>query len=353
MVLNLSSLINESSEFLNSEFNIRTEKSKLKIYSPEEWKQFCTINDFVLYSDGIYVPKSYLAYVNSGSDLLITNIFHEFFGHGLFCECSAIGKNLVNIIDDKERAYNFLYGSVDSNIQPLGLAKKNIWNYEGFALWLESLLCEETGNKSVWNSKKNRISKEDYSLFQYFQRTEKELTRFGFMSQLGFPKYYDYEKIVTLLKHYYGINFSNIDMILLYGSQKPESDVDLFIVSKNKTLKLFNGFLDIYELNRHDINNLLDNLDIEVTDPLFSGTLIYGDRKYFEKLKQYVINLPITNEAVSHNFWKAREQRSYLPHFKDNSKSKASCISYISSYTINAERLRMGNKSLTLGNLIN
>lgn len=188
MSSNLSSLINEASEFLQTEFGLGVEGSELKLYSAENWSRFCQVNGFDEESEGIYVPKSHIAYALVDSDVLVSNIFHEYFGHGLFCEHSSIGKTLVEIEQDGEDAYSYLCGEISQATQLLGLMRRNVDNYEGFALWMEALLCEETGNSEVWERKRERLSQGDTILFEYFKDAEQRLTRSGFMAQLGFQK---------------------------------------------------------------------------------------------------------------------------------------------------------------------
>lgn len=356
MALTLDSLLANASDFISSEFSLQIQESQLKIYSPENWEKFYKANKnsilgFQEGDEGLYVPLSYSAYVRSDSPVLVSNIFHELHGHGLFCEHSGIGRELVEIAANKKETGKFLYGKVDSKEQLFGLTKQNIDNYEGFSLWLEALLCKETGNTLVWDAKKGRLPRNSLSLLEYFQDAEKKLTRFGFMSQLGFPKYYNNKKIVSTLKHLYGNNFNNIDFIVLYGSQKPERDIDLFIVSNNQSNNLFNGWLDIYELNKEEFQKLTKNLDISVTDPLFGGSLIYGNISNFEQMKNKIKNKPIAQETINHNIKQAKKQEEYLGSFEKNSREEKSCKKYIQTYKINAQGLSNGEKLLTLDNI--
>ncbi len=351
MISSLDSLLLNASSFIHSEFNLQLQQSQLKPYSSENWQEFCHVNGFDVNSEGLYVPVSYSAYVRTDSSVFVSNVFHEFYGHGLFSEHSQIGKRLVNIIKTGHDEKSFLYDEINPQEQPLGLCKTNIGNYEGFAVWLEALLCEETGNSKVWKLKKEMLPDNFVSLFEYFQDAEQRLSRFGFMSQLGFPKFYDDNKVLDVVKKLYGSAFSNIYFVVLYGSQKPESDIDLFIVSNNPSTNYFNGWLDIYELNKEEFNKLSANLDISITDPLFTGKLIFGDKNHFEQLKKRIINQPITQEAINHNLTEAEKQRVSLQHFSGTDKRRKDCLSYIDSFSQNAEQLSLGNKPLTLQNL--
>jgi predicted nucleotidyltransferase len=351
MSSSLDSLLLDTSSFIQTEFNLQLLHSQLKPYSPDNWQQFCQANAFNVNSEGLYVPASYSAYVRTDSPILLSNVFHELYGHGLFVEHSQIGKKLVDIILNGKDENSFLYGEVNSQEQPFGLARRNIHNYEGFAVWLEALLCKETDNSKIWQLKRDKLPDDFVSLFEYFEDAEQRLSRFGFISQLGFPKFYDDNKILDVIKRVYNSAFDNVDFVVLYGSQKPESDIDLFVISNNPSTNYFNGWLDIYELNREEFNQLSNNLDISVTDPLFTGRLIYGNRNSFEQLINKIQNQPITQEGINHNNAEAQKQKEYLPQISKTDKRREDCLSYIDSFSQNAEQLSLGNKFLTLKNL--
>jgi len=351
-MLSLDSLLTEASSFISAEFNLRIQQSKLKPYSSENWKKFCQANGFEESAGGLYVPQSYSAYVNAESPFLVPTVFHELYGHGLFCEQSQLGMKLVEITQKGDNGANFFYDEINPQIQPLGLCNQNIGNYEGFAVWMESLLSEEVGDKKIWDTKKEGMPQFYRSLYDNFQEAEQKLTRLGFMAQLGFPKHYSGQDIVNVLRHLYGSRqFANIDFVILYGSRKPHSDIDLCVVSTNPSTQYFNGWLDIAELNREDFQHRLDHLDIALTDAMFSGELIYGDANHFARLKQKVLDIPITDKVIVYNLTNSRTKEEYLPHYNQNTRLRDLCLSYTKSYLRNAEELRKGRKALTLREL--
>ena len=129
METTLDSLLQDASAFIEEEFGLGVDESGLKLYSAENWSRFCEVNDFDAESEGIYVPKSLTAYAKVDSEELVSNIFHEYFGHGLFCEYSSIGKKLVEIEQEGGDAHSYLYGEINQVTQPLGLMGRNIGNY--------------------------------------------------------------------------------------------------------------------------------------------------------------------------------------------------------------------------------
>lgn len=68
--------IKDASSFIKSEFNLDLSLSSLKHYSNSQWDKFCDLNNFDNSASGLYIPKSYAAYVKPSS-FLINNIFHE------------------------------------------------------------------------------------------------------------------------------------------------------------------------------------------------------------------------------------------------------------------------------------
>lgn len=337
--MDINELLYDANDFVKSEFGLDLSKSVLKYYSTSDWDNFCDLNGFDKTASGLYVPKSYTAYVKPSS-FIESNVFHEFYGHGLFCEYSILGKEVV-----KSESKDFLYSKTNPYF---GLTNMNILDYEGFAMWMESILCKETDNEKIWNKKRDIMSNDNVKLLEYFQSCEDKLSRYGFMAQMGFPKQHDVEKIVDVIKRLYAIEFSNIESIISYGSKKPYSDMDLFIVSNNPTRTYFNGWLDIYELNTKDFEYLKNHLDISVTDPIFTGTKIYGND--IELYQRSILNQSITKEAIEHNTLRSTQQFEAIKTLTDPRLIKNSS-SYAKTYELNAKELSQGRKILTLKDL--
>ena len=70
----IGKILNQASEFIKSEFNLELQKSKLKIYSSDDWGIFCKTNNFNEKAEGLYIPKSFSAYVKLVSPVFISNI---------------------------------------------------------------------------------------------------------------------------------------------------------------------------------------------------------------------------------------------------------------------------------------
>lgn len=342
----VTEIIIQGRDFIKSEFNLELSKSTLKHYSKSDWKTFCQVNNFDSTQYGLYVPKSYTAYVHN-DPFFISNIFHEFFGHGLFCEHAILGQELVkNEINNNSKEFPY-----SKTKKYLSFTDNNILDYEGFALWMEYTLCKETNNEKIWNDKKQTFSKDIITLIEYFQSCEEKFTRYGFMAQMSFPRYNNPDKIIAVVKKLYDLKFKNIETIIFYGSKKPYSDIDLFIISNNPSRNYFNGWLDIYELNIKDFEYLKNNLDISVTDPIFTGTQIYGQLK-LDEYKRDILNQKITQKMISHSKIRAMDQKEAINETTDDRLVKIA-TGYSNTYEFNAKELALGNKILTFKELEN
>ena len=282
----------------------------------------------------MYVPTAKRAYVRDDSSNFISNVFHEYFGHGLYCEHSLIGQPLCTMNPDEGQHYMY-------EPQQQGIAPHHIANYEGFATWLEDILCTETGYGNIWKKKKEGLPVFYQQVHELFCQAEESLTRFGLMAQLQFPKYYTASDLVPVVKKLYRDSFSNIDMVLLYGSKKPYSDIDLFVVSDKPSRNYFNGWLDVYELNREEFNYLTKNFDISVTEPLLKGELVYGSQSQLKLAKRQLCTQVITTDAIGHNRKMAEEQAKFAAMCTDERLKKIG-ESYAKSYGQVASKLESG-----------
>ncbi|PIU29624.1 hypothetical protein COT07_04935 [Candidatus Woesearchaeota archaeon CG07_land_8_20_14_0_80_44_23] len=226
------------------------------------------------------------------------------------------------------------------------IANSQIGSYEGFAIWLESYLSERTDNNALFEKKMAKeISPSYSSVFNDFKSFEKRYGAFAIVAQLGFPKYYDQSKIVAVLKNFLEKEFDSIELCILYGSKKPYSDIDIFIVSDS--VKSFsNHWLDIYSLSRSEFDEKIKNFSIDALDPVFSGEVLKGDN--IEQIKQRVLSMPVTEDTISYNLKKSEEQGQIAGMYHEDSKERRIALSYQRSYYENAKNLKEGKKILTL-----
>jgi len=368
--MKLQSLVLESEEMLLSEFSIKPEKSSYYIHSDDYWQDFLNNTGSHPDSYGVYLPRSLSAHLKQSSEFLAVNLLHEYFGHGLFCEYAITGQRIVTLeqalAETEKKILNLSeipkqqHFQVDETNPYFERYKKqreeaeqffsqNVHNYEGFAIWLEHFLSKATNQEDLFEQEIDKLIHPGYkNLFEQFHDFSEQNGNFALIAQLGFPKHYDDNTIIETLRKTYKEDFGSIMLTILYGSQKPYSDIDLFVVSNNNSRNYFNGWLDIYEVNKEEFNNWIKNLDISITDPMFSGRLIYGNKNSFEKIKKKIEEQPITKEAIDYNLREVKRLKDFYSQTPHQEKMRKS---YIRSFSRNAEQLNLGNKALTLKNL--
>ena len=359
--MKLNDLILRSEEILLSEFNIKPEKSKYEIHSDNEY-----LNKSEQTSQGVYLPRSLTAHLKKSSKFLQVNLLHEYFGHGLFCEHAIPGQKIVSLEKSLEETEKEMLGvtklpknshfQVNSNnplfnkyVTKRGELKEflsqNLHNYEGFAMWLEHFLAEKLNKKSLFDKKMSKVHPDFKELFEQFHDYSEVNGNFALISKLGFPKYYNSNTLVDTLRKMYKKNFDSIKLVVLCGSKKPYSDIDLFIVS-DKIKSTYNFWLDIVAKTTNELEKELTNFSIEVSNPLFKGILIMGDPGYHEQLKKRLLNQPITKEAIKYNFQESEEQGRIGLMYPEGSRERRTALGYQKSFGKNARELEKGNRIL-------
>ena len=361
-------IVQQVSRNYNQIFDFFPKRTKLNLYLRGEWQDFCERFDHPLKSEGIFLPRNLSAHLLADSPFLELNIFHEYFGHGLFCEYNKQGKFLQKLeqrlVKDERRQFKRKkfskkelreFREKNPNFKLLKKeSDNNPYLYETFAVWTEHYLSERLRLKNKFSQKYKEMPKEiqrNLEKMLSFQRNYGELALFY---EIGMPKYYNAEKIKNLLERMFKDKedkFKDARLGLLYGSRKPYSDIDLFVVS-DKVKDFTNEWLDIYALRPKQFEYASSVFDVSIADPLLTGELVFGDKKYFEQKRKQLKEQPITQEAIYYNIIKSKEQKNLSYSFPKNSKEYLKGISYTETYMKNALALRQGKRKLTKKSLV-
>ncbi len=142
------------------------QRSTFRVYPTPDWTQFCTNQGMDHRRDGVYIPRSLSAHLHSNTAFIQLYFFHEFYGHGSFCEYSSIGKKIVayeHELAEIEKAVLGVtelpentrfrvtsdhilfadYKTLRDELQQYFAANHDV--YEGFALWFEKQLALRNG----------------------------------------------------------------------------------------------------------------------------------------------------------------------------------------------------------------
>lgn len=349
----------EISGFFLEEFGVALEKTRLEKYSAQEWRSFCEERK-LKQAEGAYTIRNLTAHVLEDTEFAIPNYFHEYFGHGLFIEHSIEGKKLYNLEQKLMKEEKGLKSESEiiefrkSSRTYEELQKQhnaNLMLYEGFAMWIECLLSNMTGNLSIFEKKMSAMPKGQQELCMQFASYSKRFGAHGLFWKSGMPKHYTEQKLEAVLKEVFRADFERIELAVVYGSRKPYSDIDIFVVS-DRIQCSFLGWLDVYAVSNATFNELLGKLDISITDALFSGSFVAGKKELFETARSSAINSEITPEIIQYHREHSEKAGKLASKFKRETEEHGNAMRYKASYLANANELEKGKKPLTLKSLM-
>ncbi len=358
----LNNFIDLSIQIYQDLLGYSIERTLLKIINPEQWISFCHRNGLNEDSCGIFLPRNQTAIIPKDNKL---GIFHEYFGHGLYCERNLFGKRLVNLEkklfgEEKEFFKNRKFTKEDlENFRRKNktfnylnnFKEENLGVYEGFAVFSEYFLSREFKLNRLFEKRHEKLNG-DFG--KYFDRVISFNKKFGDLAtfyEFGIERKTELERIKKLLENLYKNDLNSIKLGILFGSRKSFSDIDLFIISDN-IKPSYCDWLDVRAYNSKDTEEKIRLLDSRVTDPIIIGSLIFGDEKYLSELKEKVFAQPITEEAIKYNLKMAEYSRK---RYLDSSLGRALQDKNLLSsklYLTNALALKNGDKLLTSKGLI-
>jgi hypothetical protein len=224
--------------------------------------------------------------------------------------------------------------------------QENLGRYELFAIWTEYLLSSEHNLREDFERKYDSLSgqeKEAIDSVINFSETYGDLAT---MYAQGMARRTTKKRVKKLLEDIYGEEaVDNSRLVLLTGSKKPFSDVDLFASSSHlQTTK--NNWLDLVSFDEENFERKIRLFETQVTHPIMTGEFIAGDKNYLQQKRKQLQEQPITKEAIQHNFEKSEKERIASEETNDK-KLKDNFYSYSQTYLANALALREGKRLFT------
>jgi len=321
------------------------EQTSLQQILESQWNEFVIQKRLNPNSSGIYLPRNQTAIIRDGN---LLSLFHEYFGHGLFCEQSLSGRKLVELekrllneekiefsnkqftLEDLNnfRRQNKVFNELDS------FRKQNLTQYELFAVWTEYLLGEEFNFKDKFERKYNSLEKDEKEIIDSVINFSENYGKLATFYNFGLARRTTPERVKILLKDIYGEKLKNVKLAFLYGSKKPFSDIDVFIVSENLP-ETDCSWLDVRVEKGNDFEKMVKMFDVSITG-LINSELIMGDKNYFEEKQIQLIEQPITQKSIRYNLEKSEEQKKFALNYPENSRKKIHGLNYSLTYLANA-----------------
>jgi len=360
---NQEELISLSNNYYQDLLGYKPEKTLLQDVSEKDWDSFAFSKGLNQNSSGIYLPRNQTAIVRNKNSL---SLFHEYFGHGLYCEQNLVGKKLVDLerklLEEEKQEFqnknftleelnhfrirNEVFNELDK------FRQENLGRYELFAIWTEYLLSKEFNLKNKFEKKYDLLDGQEKDLINSIINFSIQYGNLATMYLQGMARRTTTKRVRRLLEGIYGNErVNNSKLILLTGSKKPFSDIDLF-ASSNDLKEIKNDWLDLCVFNEEDFEKRIKLFEIQVTYPIMSGDFITGDEDYLKQKRKQLIEQPITEEAIKHNLRKSEEQKQRAEQYPRNVKEREVGLDYSKTYLANALMLKKGKRIFDLKKLM-
>lgn len=327
-------------------------------YKPEKTSLKETTNN-----QPVYFPRNQTAIIQKGN---LLSLFHEYFGHGLYCEQALSGRRLVDLEKKllKEEKQEFSdsrfnlkdlqkFRQQNKTFQELEIFRQeNLGRYELFAIWTEYLLSKEFGLNKLFDEEYTFFNKENRNAIDSAVNFSEQYGNLATFYEFGLARIQDKKRLTKLSMDLFGKKLLNkTHLILHFGSKKPFSDIDLFMAS-NDIRSIYNSWLDVRSYNLNEVNDGIEVLNPMITDPIFAGDLIFGKERHIEELKRKIIAQPITEKAINFNLKeyeceKRRAKDKFLGKHLQNKNLRSS-----KTFLTNALALKNGDKVLTFNRLV-
>ncbi len=291
-------------------------------------------NDWNYQGEGVFIPGNMKAYLLESADQLSLNTIHEHIAHRAYFEKSSHGKELVRKEKKIKSLEKIIFGkqfeTIDDFTEILTIQDSNIKDYvieldknkltikhnlnpliqeyiglvhntrdfengiryhaEAFATWLSEFLSPEFG------SDKKLLTDEG---FLNFKKAEQQFGPLSILKSIGFETPKSNELKLKLLGEH--IDIEKAEIVINYGSNNPNSDIDFLIVYKNEPFKINpnHNYLDVIQIN---YQTLLENIkfkDPQFTIPLVNGIFLKGEEFKKELLRKFDEEIE-TNDYQDH-----------------------------------------------------
>jgi len=348
----MSSYIESSNSFYQNLLGYKLEQTSLQQIPENKWNEFAQVRRLNPNSSGIYLPRSQTAVIQEENPL---SLFHEYFGHGLYCEQSLQGRKLVKLerklleeekqefqkrkftLEDLQnfRQRNKIFQELDE------FRKQNLAQYELFAIWTEYLLSGEFNLKDEFEMKYDSFLREEKEAVDSVINFSQKYGNLATFYAQGMARKTTAERVKGLLTNLYRQKLDSIKIGVLFGSKREFSDIDIYLVSDE--MEPFHAdWIDTRVHTQERFEEGIRNFDVRVTDPIFSGEFVFGDRDYFKQQKQKLREQPITEEALKHNFKKSEDYRNLAKEEFELCDQVENHSSYTETHLANALALKEG-----------
>jgi len=351
-----------SNSFYQELLGYKPKQTSLQEIPESKWNEFVETRGLNPNSSGVYLPRNQTTIIPKDNKL---SLFHEYYGHGLYCEQSLSGIELVNLEKSLLEEEKEFFKNKKFSLKELEKFRKenktfnylqdfkenNLRIYEGFAVFSEYFLSKELGIEELFEKKYEKLNGDFRKYIDDIILFNKNFGDLATFYVQGLARRTTPERVRGLLVNLYKKKSDSIKLGVLFGSRKPFSDIDLFIVSDDIEPS-YCDWLDVRAYKPKDIEEKIRTLDSRITDPIIVGSLIFGNEEYLSELKGKVLAQPITDEAIKHNLEMAEYSRKRSLDSSLGKTLQAKNLRSSKIYLTNAIALKNGDKILTSNDLL-
>jgi len=325
------------------ELGLPLDESDLYFHEPAEWNSMIKNGLLSPNARGVYLPRQKEAHVRRQENVLEIAA-HEYVGHGTFFEHSKVGQDIARLarqltMPDKPSETVSYLKTNRKHKQRLRTQRNLI---EGYALWTEQRTLHYLNETALAQKRWDKYNAAEKRELNFLWNIERKTGVLGVKATMGLPKEYDESDIEKMVSERNG---KEPALCLLYGSQKPYSDIDLFIVSDDISSRP-NNWLDIYAVTKQSFQDNIEALSLETTDAVITGSYVSGNRSLLRNAQDEIQQKHPTRYHARFNYERSiRQQRVWEKTREPRAKS------YAESYRQNAQALRNGEKPLTYDRL--
>lgn len=359
----IKSLLESSNSFYQELLGYKPEKTSLQQVPEFRWLEFMQQKGLNPDYEGIYLPRNQTAIIKEEN---ILSFFHEYFGHGLYCEQSLTERKIVRLekklLKEEKQKFQgrrFTLREIKKFRQQNQIFQKlddfriqNLEQYELFAVWTEYLLSREFELRDKFEEKYDLLlgkKRNAVDSIINFSKTYGDLATFYAQ---GLARRATPERVRKLLERIFGERkIRSSKLILLTGSKKPFSDIDLFAVG-DELEPIKNEWIDLVSFGEKDFERRVKLFEVQITHPIISGEFVAGDLDYLQQKRKQLKEQPITEKAIEYNLQKSKEQNNVAYEYPKNSEERRVGLSYSQTYLANALALKDGKRLFTKEDLL-
>ena len=203
----LTSIIEHGNQAVKEGLGIIPIKSQYSLYTSQDWISFCINRNENPEIESLYLPRTYSAHLKDKTDFLDIYLLHEYFGHGLFCEYSKIGKRIVTfeqelveleklILEVDELPENqkititsenqFFYNYKKLREEYKQFFQEHFAYFEGFAFWMQYDLARTLDLIEKWNKLKQKLPESHKELFEQVNQFAEKNGTLSLLEKMGF-----------------------------------------------------------------------------------------------------------------------------------------------------------------------